>query len=65
MTDSSPGVRIKQIDAEMLSLQKELERIKDGTDEGSSRNRAELNERMQQLKSEKNLLVKEQGTENG
>jgi hypothetical protein len=57
---SDPGLRIEQIDAEMQQVDREMQRVKDGKDESSARSRAELQERLQQLKSEKNMLIKRQ-----
>jgi len=57
------GLRIQQIEAELTELEKGLKRIKEGTDEASARGRAELTERMQQLKAEQNRLIKQQGSQ--
>ena len=56
---SDPGLRIEQIDAEMVEIEQEMKRVEGRADEAGSRERAELTERMQQLKSEKNMLIKQ------
>lgn len=58
--NADPGLRIKQIDAEMVEIEQEMKRVEGHDDEAGSRDRAELTERLQQLKSEKNMLVKQQ-----
>lgn len=58
--EQDPGLRIQQIDAEMADLQQSIDRVAQGKDESSAERRAELNERMQQLKAEKNQLLREQ-----
>lgn len=65
MPKDDPGLRIEQIDAEMVELQKEIDAIKDDTDKGSAESRASLNERMQQLKAEKNKLLKDMDAADG
>ena len=57
--EADPGLRIEQIDAELAELDQQIQGIKNDTDEAASTSRAELNERIQQLKSEKNQLLKE------
>lgn len=56
----NPGLRIKQIDAEMTELKSEMKRVSEGKDAASARSRAQLNERMQQLKAEQNKLMMQQ-----
>jgi len=53
-----PALRIEQIDAEMAEIDRSMKQAAEGKDEGSSEKRAELNERLQQLKAEKNTLLR-------
>lgn len=55
---TDPGLRIEQIDAEMVEITQQMKRVEGHADEAGSRNRAKLTERLQQLKSEKNMLIK-------
>jgi len=61
---TNPGLRIKQIDAEMVEIEQDMKRIEGHANEAGSRDRAELTERLQQLKSEKNMLLKQQNAAN-
>lgn len=56
--DEDPSLRIEQIDAEMVQIDQSMKQTEGQVGDAASAKRAELNERMQQLKSEKNMLIK-------